>query len=89
MTEFAAVFPSITIICYLVGMYMKAINNEKIDKFIPSICGTIGAALGVLIYFTIPDFLPANNWAVAVEIGIISGLAATGINQIAKQLNNK
>lgn len=89
MAEFAAVFPSITITCYLVGMYMKAINNKKIDKFIPSICGTIGAALGVLIYLTIPDFLPANNWAVAVEIGIISELAATGINQIAKQLNNK
>lgn len=87
MAEFAAVFPSITIICYLVGMYLKANKNEKVDQFIPSICGTIGAGLGVLMFFTIPNFLPANNWAVAVEIGIISGLAATGINQIAKQFN--
>lgn len=82
----AVAFPSITIVCYVLGMICKNIGNETLDKFIPSICGIVGAILGVVMFLTIPEFIPAENWAVAVEIGIVSGLTATGINQVIKQL---
>ena len=85
MTEFVS-FPAIVVICYFAGIVCKAIGSDKLDKFIPVICGALGAVLGVVIYLTIPNFIPAENWAVAVATGIVSGLAATGINQIYKQL---
>ena len=85
MTEFVA-FPVIVIICYLVGFTCKKIGNEALDKFIPSICGVLGAILGVIIFLTIPNFIPADNWAMAIAIGIVSGFSATGINQIYKQI---
>lgn len=85
MTQFVA-FPAIVVICYLAGLICKTIGNEKLDKFIPSICGVLGAILGVVIFLTIPNFIPADNWAIAIAIGIVSGLSATGINQIYKQI---
>lgn len=85
MTEFVS-FPAIVVMCYLVGIACKAFGGGKIDKFIPIICGTVGAVLGVVIFLTIPNFIPAENWAVAIAIGIVSGLSATGVNQIVKQL---
>lgn len=85
MTEFVS-FPAIVVICYLIGLACKSFSSETLDKFIPVICGTIGGILGIIIFLTIPNFIPADNWAVAVAIGIVSGFAATGINQIYKQL---
>ena len=85
MTEFVA-FPAIVVICYFAGVICKTFNNEKLDKFIPVICGTLGMILGIVMYLTIPNFIPANNWAEAICIGIVSGLSATGINQVYKQI---
>lgn len=85
MTEFVA-FPAIVVICYLVGIGMKTVGNEASDKFIPLVCGIIGAILGVVMFLTIPNFIPAENWAVAIAVGIVSGLSATGVNQAIKQL---
>lgn len=77
---------SITVICYLIG---QAIKTTGIDnKWIPIICGTSGLALGVVGMFVIPEF-PANDYISAAAVGIVSGFAATGINQVFKQLNNK
>lgn len=80
--------PAIVVVCYLIGFACKTIGNGAIDRFIPIICGTCGAVLGMIIYFTIPDYMAAENWAVALAIGIVSGFAATGINQIYKQLKD-
>ena len=85
MTEYVA-FPAIVVICYLVGFGCKVVGNEKTDKFIPLICGVVGAILGIVMFLTISNFIPADNWAEAVSVGIVSGFAATGINQIYKQL---
>ena len=78
-------FPAIVVITYLVGATFKAIGNEKLDKFIPIICGFFGGALSVVVFFTIPGYIPAENWLKALAIGIVSGFAATGINQAYKQ----
>ena len=88
MTEFTA-FPVIVVLCYLAGLICKTIGNEKLDKFIPCICGVLGAIMGIVIFITIPNFIPAENWAVALAIGIVSGLSATGVNQIYKQIKEK
>lgn len=85
MSEFVA-FPAIVVVCYLIGLTCKTIGNEKLDRFIPVICGVSGAVIGIIMYMTIPNFIPAENWAVALAIGIVSGLSATGVNQIYKQI---
>ena len=78
---------AITVITYLIGMGCKA--WEKLDnKFIPVICGFVGAILGVVGMYTMPDF-PAKDVINALAVGIVSGLASTGANQLGKQLTAK
>lgn len=74
---------AITVIAYLVGLAVKATTLD--NKWIPVICAVVGGALGALGMTTIPDF-PATDYITAVAVGIVSGLAATGINQAVKQL---
>lgn len=77
---------AITVICYLVGIIVRAspINSA----LIPSIVGLCGAVLGVVaLYVGLPDF-PATDPLTAIAVGIVSGLAATGINQAVKQLKS-
>ena len=78
---------AITVITYLIGMGCKACDRLD-NKFIPFICGFVGAVLGVIAMQTMPDF-PAKDVLNAVAIGIVSGLASTGANQIGKQLITK
>ena len=85
MTEIVSI-PAIVIICYLVGIGCKAVGKEGLDKFIPTICGIVGGVLGIVAFATIPNFIPGDNWVIALATGIVSGLSATGINQIIKQL---
>ena len=74
---------AIVVICYLAAMAIKA---TKIDnKWLPVICGVVGAVLGVVGYYVMPEF-PAGDLITAIAVGVVSGLAATGINQAYKQL---
>lgn len=76
---------AITVICYLVGLIVKAVPNMA-DKYIPICCGVAGAVLGLAgLYLGLPDF-PAADPVTALAVGIVSGLAATGVNQAVKQL---
>jgi hypothetical protein len=74
---------AITVICYVIGMICKA--NGKIDKWIPGIVGLLGGVLGVIGWKTITGF-PADDVLNAIAVGMASGLASTGANQIVKQL---
>ena len=75
---------AITVICYLVGLVVKASGLN--DKYIPICCGVAGAALGVAgLYLGLQDF-PASEPMTAAAVGIVSCLAATGANQVFKQL---
>ena len=74
---------AITAICYLVGMIATALPLE--NKWIPVICGVSGLALGVAAMYIMPDF-PGTDYITAAAIGIVSGLAATGADQVVKQL---
>ena len=74
----------ITVIAYLVGMGWKSVDSLD-NKFIPVVCGVIGAILGIVAMMTMPEF-PAKDVINAIAIGIVSGLASTGANQVGKQL---
>lgn len=74
---------AITVICYLIGLMVKASGLD--NKWIPIICGFGGLALGLLAMIVMPDY-PANDYITAAAVGAVSGLAATGVNQVIKQL---
>ena len=74
----------ITVICFLVGQAVKVTGLD--NKYIPVIVGAAGGVLGVVGMLVMPDF-PATDYLTAVAVGIVSGLAATGINQVYKQLS--
>lgn len=73
----------ITVICYLIGQIIKATGLD--NKWIPCVVGVAGGVLGVAGLAVMPDF-PATDVLTAVAVGIVSGLAATGINQAVKQI---
>lgn len=75
---------AIIVICYLVGLGAKIVPQVK-DNYIPVIVGAVGGMLGVAGMYVIPDF-PAHDVMTAVAVGIMSGLASTGVNQIYKQV---
>lgn len=78
-------YVAITIFCYVVGMGCKASKKVK-DEWIPVIMAGVGCMLGIVGMFVIPDF-PAADIINAAAVGIASGLAATGANQLYKQLS--
>lgn len=77
----------IVVISYLIGLFCKAI--DKLDnKFIPVIVGVAGGILGAISLYIMPDY-PASDIINAIAIGIVSGLASTGANQIYQQLTSE
>lgn len=78
---------AIVVIAYLVGLAAKAIKAVP-DKAIPIIVGVVGGILGVIGMYVIPDF-PATDILNAIAVGIVSGLASTGVNQVYKQVTKK
>jgi len=82
---FAAV-GAITVICWLAARVIRA--TELPNKWLPVICGGLGGILGPVGMGLIPAF-PAADFMSAVAVGIVSGFAATGVHQAAKQLSDK
>ena len=83
--------PIIVVCCYVIGEIYKFIF-KKIDstyKFIPIVTIVAGGLLAVLIYFTAPELVNAENVYEALVIGFVSGAGSTGTNQIIKQLFQK
>ena len=74
---------AIVVITYLIGLGVKSVLEIK-DEAIPVIAGVCGGILGIVGMFAMPDF-PANDILNAIAIGIVSGLASTGVNQVWKQ----
>lgn len=76
---------AITALCYLAGAAVKATALD--NKYIPVVCGAVGLALGLVCLYTgAPDF-PAQDPVTAAAVGVVSGLAATGVDQVKKQLS--
>ena len=80
--------PIIVVCCYILGELYKILfkKNTKAYKYIPLITAIFGGALGVLIYYIVPEMLlNADNIWIALGIGIVSGTSSTGTNQIIKK----
>lgn len=73
---------AITVIAYIIGLIVKA--STLADKWIPITCGIAGAVLGIASMYIMPEF-PAQDLISAAAVGIVSGLAATGADQVFKQ----
>ena len=76
----------ITAVCYLVGLAVKATKLD--NKWIPVIVGALGGALGLVGLYVMGD-VPATEPLTAVAVGIVSGLAATGTDQVIHQLKGE
>lgn len=75
---------AIVVITYLIGLAAK-VNSKIKDEIIPVIVGVAGGILGVVGMYVMPDF-PANDILNAIAVGIVSGLASTGADQVFKQI---
>ena len=76
----------ITALVYIIGIIVRTTPLD--NKWIPAICGVCGIGLGIAAYLIgVPDF-PASDILTAMAVGGVSGLAATGINQLVKQLTS-
>lgn len=83
--------PGIIILTYWIMEVYKIITkkNEKAMQLIPILCGVFGIFLGIVCYYLFPSAISAaDNVFSAATIGLFSGLAATGVNQIFKQLQS-
>ena len=79
---------AITVICLLVGYIVKLTPWDN-NNLIPVVCGAAGMVLGIAcLYAGVPEF-PAADPITAAAVGIVSGLAATGLNQVYRQMAGK
>lgn len=74
---------AIVVICFLIGNAAKNLKFVK-DEWIPTIVGFFGGILGAVGMHVIPDY-PAQDYLNAIAVGIMSGLASTGVHQLVKQ----
>ena len=83
--------PVITILCYLIGEIYKVVFKSKEDlyKLIPVFVTLFGGLLGLGMYYLDEAYLSVTNVVSALEIGLVSGAASTGLHQVLKQLLKK
>ena len=74
---------AITVICLLIGQGVKCTSLGTEDIRVG--CGAALGILGVAAQFLMPDY-PATDYITAAAVGIVSGFAATGVNQAVKQM---
>lgn len=89
--DFASI-PIIVVCCYMIGEIYKVLfkNKQEAYKLIPVLMAITGGLFGIIIFLTNPEImLDAENIWIALGIGIVSGVSATGTNQIIKQLFKK
>ena len=80
--------PTIIVICYMVGEIIKVVfeNKPKVKKTIPFIMGLLGLILGVAIFYTNKELIQTTNIWDSMLIGSISGLCATGTNEVLNKI---
>ena len=86
LADIAAV-PVITVIAFLAAECAKL--TPMPNEWLPTLCGVVGAILGIVALYISPTIMPATDVLSAIAVGIVSGLAATGAHQVYKQLSEK
>lgn len=80
LTEYMV--PVIMGLCLCVGFIVKKWVADVDNKYIPTICAALGVVLSVWMNWPAID-------ASDILSGLVSGLGATGIDQLVKQITNK
>ena len=78
--------PTIMVISYLITEIFKLFIKEK---YLPVVAGVSGLILGIISFYLVPELIGNTNLLTSIAIGIVSGLAATGSNQILKQIRKE
>ena len=78
------VHTSITIITYVLIELLKPFIKD--NKKIPLISATIGLLISIVSYYLNEELLRNITFLETIELGILSGLAATGSNEIIKNI---
>ncbi|HHT17781.1 MAG TPA: enolase [Papillibacter sp.] len=82
-------FTSVAAITVIVYLLVEIVKTTPLDrKWLPAIAGVLGGIMGYIAMFVMPSY-PATDPLSAIAVGIVSGLAATGANQVGKQLTTK
>ena len=85
--EFISI-PTITLVCYLIGEIYKVVFKTKEDlyKLIPVLLTITGGLIGIGVYYLDVSYLEVTSVVSALEIGLVSGAASTGLHQSIKQM---
>lgn len=81
--------PAIVAVVYVImAIYKKTVSGQASiwTNLIPMWGALLGAILGCIVFCASPELIPADNVLIAIIIGLSSGLCATGVNQVGKQL---
>ncbi len=83
--------PTITLTVYwTINLIKYAVKeNETFKRFIPLVSAILGAILGIICFYAVPEIIFSQNVFIALITGGASGLSATGCNQIIKQLGKR
>lgn len=68
----------IVVICLIVGFILKKWIKDVNNKWIPTICALIGVVISV--------WIGGNLTPEIIAIGLVSGLASTGLHQLVSQI---
>lgn len=77
-------FLVIIFICYII---VAIIRKTKIpNEWLPLISSVLGTALSIAAFYVVPSIVPVATVGVTAVYGFFCGLAATGGNQVFKQV---
>lgn len=76
------------LVYWIINLLKYTLNNDEMFKrFIPITATILGATIGVVCFYSVPNIILTDNVLVALVICGASGLTATGTNQLFKQLD--
>lgn len=82
---------AIFLIAYAVlALYNKFAKKRGriVRRLIPLWAMLLGIFLGIFVYSVFPEIMPAPSLFTSVILGAITGLAATGLNQLMRLFDN-
>ncbi len=87
LLSFSAI-PAITVILYICAEILKVtlFKTDSSRNYLPLVCAVAGAVVCGAMYFIAPTLLGVTDVLSAIGGGIVSGLTATGANQLYNKL---
>jgi len=82
--------PAVALVLYCVAELLKVtvLKTDSQRTVIPVVCALLGAVICGVLYLVQPGLIPGDDILTAIAEGIVSGLTATGANQVYRQIKN-